>query len=159
MELIDKITEIVEAHLPDESIFIVDIKMTGRKMMSVKITLEGDKGVSIDQCAKVSRAVGFEIEEQDLIKDAYNLEVSSAGVGEPLKLKRQYPVNVGRSVKVFLLEGEVKEREGKLEEVKEDSIVLTEQIRQKGHKKKYTYEVIEIPFSQIEKTEVQVSFK
>ena len=104
-DLEKKVEEIVQNELPDESVFIVDLQITGTNILKVAITLDGDQGISIDQCASVSRKVGFILEEDNLIDQKFNLEVSSPGIDQPLKLKRQYKGNVGRRVEVLLEDG------------------------------------------------------
>jgi ribosome maturation factor RimP len=81
------------------------------------------------------------------------LEVSTPGVDQPLKLKRQYYKNVGRRLKVKVHENIT---EGKLKEVSEDQIVL---VQETGTGKKRELKEIAIPFSEIDKAFVQVSFK
>ncbi|MEH0153981.1 ribosome maturation factor RimP [Limibacter armeniacum] len=156
MELAQEVQEIVERHLPSEELFVVEVQVTGTKKLVVKVVLDGDKGVTVEQCAKVSRATGNELEERELLSDAYNLEVSSAGVGEPLLLHRQYTKNVGRKVKVFLKEGDP--LEGKLENVTDEHIEVAAEIREKGKKKKVTIEPKTVAFDDIDKTEVQITF-
>jgi ribosome maturation factor RimP len=53
-------------------------------------------GQAYHECAQVSRYVGFKLEEENVIEEAYNLEVSSPGIDTPLMLVRQYTKNIGR---------------------------------------------------------------
>src|SRR5690606_36907726 len=79
-ELKQKIEEIVERHLPDESHFIVEVEV-GEKgaQKQIRILIDADGGLNINTCALVSRAVGEEIEAIGLLDQAYVLEVSSPG--------------------------------------------------------------------------------
>jgi ribosome maturation factor RimP len=103
----------------------------------------------------ISRYVGFHLEEENTIAQAYNLEVSSPGVGEPLKLNRQYQKNIGRTVGLKLKDG--KKREGKLLQVAEDSLTIEESVKEKG-KKAVSVESI-VPLNDIIETSVLISFK
>ncbi|TRX62776.1 ribosome maturation factor RimP [Fulvivirga sp. M361] len=155
MELKEKIAAIAEKNLEDESHFLVDIIMSSRQGSGkVLILIDGDKGVNIDDCARLSRKLGHIIEEEEIISDKYILEVSSPGVEHPLTSERQYQKNIGRAVKVSLAEG--KDVKGSLVEVQNDCIVLDQEIK-KGKKK--AYERVELSFSDISKTIVQISFK
>ena len=145
----EKITEI---NRPD--IFIVDIKVSpgGNK---VTILLDGDNGAGITECAQISRYVGFKLEEENAIEQAYNLEVGSPGIDTPLQQQRQYVKNTGRQVAVKTTSGE--KREGKLLAVNEADILIEEQIKVKGKKA----EIVEsyIPMEQITEIKVLISFK
>ncbi|WP_146201624.1 ribosome maturation factor RimP [Sediminitomix flava] len=156
MELVNRIKEIVESHLEDESLFIVDIQVSGTSKPRVLILMDGDNGISIDQCARLSRKVGYQIEEDNVIEDAYILEVSSAGIGEPLMMMRQYKKNVGRKITVYFKDES--EKTGELIDVNEEEIVLSEEVKEKGKRTK-NLPPVAFPFSSIEKAIIQVSFK
>ena len=87
----EKLKEIVGKHLPDDRYFLTEIvaKQAGPKT-KVSIFLDGDQGIDIAVCAQVSRQVGKELEEMELMKHPYTLMVSSPGLDRPLKLPRQY---------------------------------------------------------------------
>lgn len=149
MSVEQTVRQFIEENL-EEEYFIVEIKFKDTKPKSkLGIWLDGDKGITIDKCAKVSRALGSYIEENDIIKQAYNLEVSSAGVDTPLKFKRQYKNNIGRLLRVSLDDGE--NIEGKLVEVSDDNIKL--EIKEKKNIK-----LIELEFEKIQKAKVLISF-
>jgi len=149
-ELVEE--KIAEINRPD--LFIVDIKFNpvGNKAI---ILLDGDQGAGIAECAQVSRYVGFKLEEENVIEEAYNLEVGSPGIDTPLLLVRQYVKNIGRQIAVKTTGGEKKE--GKLVAVNEADIVLEEQVKVKGKKA----EIVEshIPMDQITEIRVLISFK
>lgn len=159
MELKRKIEEIVFSSLGNESLFLVDIEITGSNAMKkVTVLLDGDKGVTVEDCAKISRILGEAIETQSLIDCAYLLEVSSPGVDQPLKLRRQYVKNIGRRLTVHLSDQQIKT--GKLEEVKEDGILIQEEVAEKssGKSKKIKLIPVEIPFKEIKKSNVLIAF-
>lgn len=156
MELEHTITEMVEKHLPDDTHFVVEVKVNqvGHKTV-LGILIDADQGVNIDTCARVSRMVSDEIEAKELIPDAYTIEVSSPGVDYPLSSRRQYAKNIGRSLKVLLESGE--SVEGKLKEVGQTGITLIVTQKEKG--KKATEVESILAFNQIKKSTVLVSFK
>ncbi len=155
-ELKQKIEEIVERHLPDESHFIVEVEV-GEKgaQKQIRILIDADEGLNINTCALVSRAVGEEIEAIALLDQAYVLEVSSPGVDYPLVSERQYKKNLGRNLKVTLADGSTVE--GKLSGVEEAGLTLQVTKKEKG--KKATEEELRLAFEQIKKSIVLVSFK
>lgn len=155
MNLEDKIKEIANKHLAEESHFVVDVNISTRKGPSkVLVLLDGDEGVNIDDCADLSRAISAELEENETMESAYTLEVSSPGVDYPLTLGRQFQKNIGRQVKVTQEDG--KDIKGELKAYSDKSVTLE---KEKGKGKKKEIEEIEIPLQDIKKTIVQISFK
>ena len=154
MNIEKRVRELVEEKIKDKpNLFIVDIKMHSNGKLIILI--DGDKGVGIDDCAAISRHVGFRLEEENVIETAYNLEVSSPGIDLPLTLIRQYLKNIGRNLAIKMADGT--KREGKLTGITEDAIVIVEKIKEKGKRA----EIIEsvIPISKITETKVLISFK
>jgi ribosome maturation factor RimP len=122
MALKEKLTQLVTdiiAVKPD--IFLVDILALDKGKKRIVVLLDGDSGVDIEFCAEVSRKLGNQIEADNLIEDAYTLEVSSPGIDFPIKLARQYFANIGRILKVETANGIV---EGELKSVTETTITI-----------------------------------
>ena len=57
-------------------------------------------GIAIDDCELISRALSDELDAQDFIEDSYILEVSSPGLGRPLKKDRDFERSIGQEVEV-----------------------------------------------------------
>ena len=154
MQVEKRVTELVEEKISDRpELFLVEVKMLPNNKLIIHV--DGDEGISIQDCAAISRHVGFHLEEENTIEKAYNLEVSSPGVGEPLRLKRQYVKNIGRELNVKLAGGEIKE--GELLSVDENSITIAAKIKEKG--KKVQLAETSIDFNGITETKVLISFK
>jgi ribosome maturation factor RimP len=154
MQIEKRVIELIEEKISDRpELFLVEVKMLPNNKLIIHV--DGDEGINIQDCAAISRHVGFHLEEENTIDKAYNLEVSSPGVGEPLKLKRQYDKNVGREVGIKLSNGEVKE--GKLLSVTDQGILIEAKVKDKG--KKVQLVETSINFSDITETKVLISFK
>jgi ribosome maturation factor RimP len=153
MEIREEIRKIAESKLTDPGHFVVDVAVSLRGKQKVLVFVDGDHGVTIDHCAELSRAMSEELDKLPGLNESYVLEVSTPGVDHPLKFNRQYPKHVGRTLKVTLRDQSI---EGKLTDVSTDAITL-EQTTGTGKKKEIN--TIEIPFSDIEKSFVLVSFK
>lgn len=158
--LLQKIHEI------NPDIYVVEMELHRSKISVLRILIDTDEGINISDCRAVSRNIsryleGEEEEGNEIFNFRYNLEVGSPGVGRPLKLLRQYHKNVGRDLKVKLLEGE--EVKGKLTEVQDGFIFLLPQAKKKGKKgstpKKEDVELLKIDFEDIKEAKVLVSFK
>lgn len=153
-ENIGEIRKLAESRLKDESHFVVDVIPSFRSNpKKLLVILDGDKGITIDDCAEVSRELSSVLDETNLIDGAFVLEVSTPGLDQPLKNKRQYVKNIGRNVRVKMKD---KTEEGKLSNVTENGIVL---LQQSGTGKKKEEKALEIQFENIDKTLVLVSFK
>ncbi|AOM77582.1 ribosome assembly cofactor RimP [Pedobacter steynii] len=154
MQVEKRVTALVEEKISDRpELFLVEVKMLPNNKLIIHV--DGDEGISIQDCAAISRHVGFYLEEENTIEKAYNLEVSSPGVGEPLKLQRQYVKNVGRELSVKLNGGEIKE--GKLLSVEDQGITIEAKMKEKG--KKAQLVETSIDFGNITETKVLISFK
>jgi len=138
--------------LLQDDVFLVSIKI--KPTNNFKIYLDADSGLGIEKCIKINRALYKIMEEQGMYPDGdFSLEVSSPGIGEPLKLNRQYKKNVGRFVEVIKTDD--KKEEGKLVDTTEEGITLEQQ---EGKGKKAVTKQVEIPFSDIKQTTVQIKF-
>ncbi len=135
-----------------DHVFLVDVYI--KPTNNIKIFLDADSGLDIDKCVKINRALYKVIEEKQWYPEGdFSLEVSSAGLDQPLKLFRQYLKNVGRNVAVTLLDGTV--IEGKLVEAADDCIKLEQTT---GKNKKATTVQQDIVFSEIKQTKVLITF-
>ena len=155
----EQIIELLQPYLEDDRIFIVEVKTTeGKTRQNITILLDTDEGIKIEECASVSRRFAHFVETNELVAEAYNLEVSSPGIDQPLTLKRQYVKNIGRNLKVNLTGGG--EKVGTLENVTDTGIVLKEEVK-KTKSKKVVEPVADtlIPFETIQQAKVQISFK
>jgi ribosome maturation factor RimP len=154
MNLEKRVRELVDEKLTDRpDLFIVSIKIANQA--NVTVLLDGDNGLGIHDCAMVSRHVGFHLEEENAISDAYTLEVSSPGLDTPLILARQFQKNIDRTLAIKLISGE--KVEGILKAAADGEITLNINIKEKG--KKLRNEDKTIPKSEIAEALVQVSFK
>ncbi|WP_233555512.1 ribosome maturation factor RimP [Pontibacter oryzae] len=150
------IREMAEASLPDSDLFIVDVAVSDSAVRpKITVLADGEQGITIDQCATISRRINKRIEETEGEEVSYVLEVSSPGVDFPLTQPKQFKRNTGRNLKLKMQDGT--EKTGKLEEVTETGLNLMEEVKQKG--KKATYVPVQIPFGDIVKANVVISFK
>lgn len=155
MDIAGKIKELAESHLKDAAHFIVDVVISKHKPHKVSVFVDGDNGITIDHCSDLSRALSENLDKLDLVKENYLLEVGTPGLDQPLKLKRQYLKNIGRGLKVVGKDKSI--RQGKLIAANETLVNLEIETVIKG--KKIELNVVEIPYSEIEKAIVMVSFK
>ncbi len=123
--------------------------------LAIRIILDGDAGVSLQDCMDISRSVEHQLDREAF---DFSLEVSSAGATAPLELPRQYMKNKGRTLKVKTVDSEFK---GVLEEVGASEIRLAWKAREPkpvGKGKHTVRKEVEIPFSDIEHAKVVLKF-
>lgn len=154
-----KIEDLVSAKFAEEDFaecFLVEIKLHANN--SLRVYIDSDSGLVVDQCRRISRYLESYLDEKLWLGEKYTLEVSSPGIDRPLRLKRQYQKNIGRTL--LLETKEDLKREGVLVEVEEDGIFIEELIITK-EKKKRKKEIVKskILFDSIEKAKVKISFK
>jgi ribosome maturation factor RimP len=161
MEIKDKIRDLAIESLPGKEFFIVEVKVTGKaNQQKVLVIADGDNGISIDDCAELSRKLGDALDASELLSGAFQLEVSSPGADEVIKDPRQYTKNTGRRLEIVNEDDEL--IIGTLEGVKENSIVIIPEVKKKkasGKDKKEEPVMLEIPYSKIKKSNVIISFK
>lgn len=151
----ERVLELVDEVIAEKGAFLVDLSVS--KGNKIKVLIDKQDGLSINDCVQVSRFVENKLNRDE---EDFDLEVSSPGVSEPLKVRQQYPKNVGRIVEVTTIENE--KHKGKLLNVSNEGVVIeeTKKVKVEGSKKKKTItEHVNIAFSEIDKTKVLISFK
>lgn len=92
----EKVKELIDQAMAEYSgLFLIDYTISTDYKIS--ITIDGDNGVTLQDCIDVSRAVEGNLDRED---QDFSLEVASAGATSPLKLPRQFKKNIGRKLKV-----------------------------------------------------------
>ncbi len=99
-----------------DDMFVVEVEAKGfTGSQTITVYVDGDSGLSLDECTKISRSLSNRLEEEDLIAGKFDLRVSSPGKERALLIPRQYSKHVGREIELHvLIDGEEKKRKGKL---------------------------------------------
>lgn len=142
----------LEPILADSGLFLVDLIV--KKGNSIKILIDKQEGINIEDCTRVSRLLDAKLDRD--IED-FELEVSSPGLGAPLKVFRQYQKNLGNEVDVIKKDG--MKVSGRLTHVDDDGILLEigekankSRRKNKEDKSKYFF------FSDIKSTKIKINF-
>lgn len=147
----EQIEQFVDELLQDSDVFLIRSSVSNKN--DVKVYLDSDTGLPINVISKINRALYKKIEEAGLFPEGdFSLEVSSPGVDEPLVFNRQYKKHIGRNLEINLTDNQ--SLVGKLISVDEAGI----QVEITKDKKKKLIETREIPYSEISKAIVQISF-
>ena len=103
----------------------IECQRTGR-FMTVRLFIDKEGGVTVDDCADVSRQVSAILDVEDPIAGKYNLEVSSPGLDRPLFTLPQFERYIGQDIAVHLRIPVMERRkwQGKLERIENDMVTL-----------------------------------
>ncbi len=134
-------------------LFLIDFSIDGDN--HIKVVIDGDNGVQVEDCMFVSRAIEHNLdrEEQD-----FSLEVMSAGAASPLVNKRQYKKNINRDIKVKTTSENL---EGTLTNVTDTSITLQWKAREPkpvGKGKVTVNKQAEIAYEDIVEAKIMIKF-
>lgn len=125
----DLLKEKIEPLLEEEGLEIVGFEFSGSRSSSIlRIYVDKSGGVTVGQCASLSRKLGDFLDIEDLIPGRYTLEVSSPGLDRPLTTDRDFKRKVGEKVRVFLKEkvdGKT-EVEGRIKDIQKQDLLLVE---------------------------------
>jgi ribosome maturation factor RimP len=126
--LTEKLKERLLPLIEEENLELVDLEFSpGGPRSLLRIYVDRPAGVTIDNCANLSRKVSDFLDMEDLIPYRYNLEVSSPGLDRPLIKKEDFIRKVGEKIKVFLKEpvdGKL-ELVGEIKKIQEETLYLS----------------------------------
>jgi len=155
MEFRKRIEELLNEFLETrKDLFLIDLKISAGD--DITVILDGDNGVSLQDCLDASRAIEFNMDREE---HDFSLQVMSAGLSEPLATPRQFAKNIGRDIDVLL--NDSSKIEGELAKVDEEKITLVLRYRKPkdiGKGKVDVEEEKEIPYSEIKKALVAIKF-
>lgn len=151
--MIDKLNvlEIIQSKLTDGNIFLVDLKISSDN--KINVIIDGDEGVMISDCITLSRAIESSLDREE---NDFELNVLSAGVGQPLKLTRQYKKNIGRNIRI--VKNDLTEVEGKLLSADEEKIEIDPEIKNKKSKQEVAVKTETINYSDIKEAKIIIKF-
>ena len=151
----EKVKNLVnEALLENSELFLIDLSFLPDNKIYVEV--DGDKGVSLKECIRISRAVEHNLDREE---EDFSLEVTSPDVSKPLKVQRQYLKNLGRILMVKMNNGT--QYEGSLKEVSKEFIVLEWKAREPkpvGKGKVTVVKTAEILLKDIVEAKVKIIF-
>lgn len=87
--------------------FVIDINFRGdNRKKIIEVFVDAEKNIDADNLAEISREINSIIEDQDIIQQAYRLDVSTPGVDRPLKFLKQFPKHINRNFEVTYKNGD-----------------------------------------------------
>lgn len=151
----EKVTQLLQEAMDENpALFLISLDIQGNN--EIKVTIDGDQGVTVQDCIAVSRKVEHNLDREE---EDFSLEVMSVGATTPLQQKRQYKKNIGRSLEVKTTAGA--KLEGTLAEATDENVTLTWKAREPKPvgKGKVTVQKTEvIPYENIVEAKVMIKF-
>ena len=143
------IDQLVQEKVNNTHIFPVSITVS--KSNNIIIILDSDESISIDDCIAVSRQVESNLDRE---KDDFELNVSSAGLTQPLTQVRQYKKNIDHQLDITLQDQQ--KISGYLKAVDEEGIEILETIRIKKQLK--TRDIVRLRYADINTAKLIITF-
>ena len=155
--MIDKnlVRNIVEEWLEGKDYFLVEVTVSPDDKIVVEI--DHAEGVWIDDCVELSRYIESKLNREE---EDYELEVGSAGIGQPFKVLKQYQIHIGKDVEVLAKDG--KKYTGVLADANEENFTITIEVKVKpeGAKRpKLVEQNLTFTYEEIKYTKYLISFK
>ncbi|MDY6297557.1 MAG: ribosome assembly cofactor RimP [Alloprevotella sp.] len=154
--MIDKsiVKTLVDEWLEGKEYFLTDLTISADDRIVVEI--DHKDGVWIEDCVALSRHIedGLNRDEED-----FELEVGSAGIGQPFKVRRQYEIHVGDPVEVLTTAG--RKLRGTLKELGDDTLTLTcqEKVKREGEKRPKLEDVDHVmPLTEVKECRYHLDF-
>jgi ribosome maturation factor RimP len=139
-----KVSDLIEGPLRDQGYDLAEVVLSRYKSaVTLKVFVYGENGVTIDECARLSKVVGDVIDDTDLFDKGYTLELSSPGLDRPLTELRDYRFRVGETVRIEFADPKRKRVKGEIVGAQDDRVEL------KMDEEMVTYDLAEIKQARI----------
>lgn len=126
-EIVARVEELVTPIIDENQFELVDVEYVKEGAnWYLRVYADKEGGININDCVLISRALEEKLDAEDFIQDAYILEVSSPGLGRPLKKDKDFKRSIGEDVevKLYRAENKQKEFEGVLKAFTEDTVTI-----------------------------------
>lgn len=97
-KITERVTELVSPIVEAAGLELVDVEYVRERDWFLRVFIDKEGGIDIDDCSAVSNALAKELDEEDFIKEKYYLEVSSPGIDRPLKKDKDLTAHYGSKV-------------------------------------------------------------
>ena len=149
------VTQLVNEWLEEKDYFLVDVTVTPDNRIVVEI--DHAEGVWIEDCVELSRFIESKLDRE---QEDFELEVGSAGIGQPFKVLQQYVNHIGMEVEVLKNDGMM--LTGVLKEADEEHFTVTtsKKVKLEGEKRpKLVDEDVTFAYNEIKYTKYLINFK
>ena len=151
-EVKEKIARLAGSVAETQGIWIAGVELAGSvRKPTVRVFIDKEGGVTLDDCATVSRGLSALLDVEDVVRSTYVLEVSSPGLDRPLKGKKDFGRFLGKLARIVTKESIENQNffVGRIMEVKENTVIL--KVNEKGE--------VEIPFENVSNARLEIELK
>ena len=145
-----QVTALIGEYLRGSDKFLIDVMI--KPLNHIMVFIDGDHGVTIDDCRNLSRYLE---QKFDRDREDFDLMVSSAGADRPFRVLRQYQKYLGKNLEVVTVSGE--KLEGPL--LKADSAGIKLELKLKKSKKETEMKVLDLKYAEIKTAKIVLSFE
>ncbi|OHE61126.1 MAG: hypothetical protein A2Z47_11795 [Thermodesulfovibrio sp. RBG_19FT_COMBO_42_12] len=134
----------------EQGLEVFDIELLGKGRLLLRVFIDKEGGVTLDDCEKFSKGFGAVLDVEDLFPGPYTLEVSSPGLNRPLKGIKDFEKNIGKLIRIVTVE-KIENQSflmGRIMKVDSNFVYLLVSKREMC-----------IPFEKISKARLEVEFK
>lgn len=152
---VNKVKALVEEWLDGKEYFLTDLTITPDDCITVEI--DQADGVWIEDCVQLSRFIEDHLSRDD---EDYELEVGSAGLGQPFKVLRQWQNHIGKSIEIVTTDG--RKLKGILQEADAEGVVLRtrQKVQVEGKKRPVLQDVdVKLNMSDVKSGRYLIDFK
>lgn len=155
--MIDKnlVKKLVDQWLEGKDYFLTDLTISTDDRIVVEI--DHEEGVWIEDCVELSRFIESQLDRE---QEDFELEVGSAGIGQPFKVLRQYEIHQGEQVETLTLDG--RKLKGVLHDVTPETFTITyqEKVKEEGDKRpKLVDRNVTLRYDEVKWTKYIIDFK
>ena len=143
----DKVSALAHQIADEHEVEVFDIEIYGRGKVVIRVTVDKEGGVTLDDCARFSRSLGALLDVEDPLPRSYTLEISSPGLDRPLRNVKDFKKNSGKLARIITIE-KIENQNffvGRIHDVTDNSITLSVKNRE-----------IAIPLQNISKAKLEV---
>ena len=96
----DQVEQLLQAPIAEQGFQLLEVQFRQEGRWVLRLIIDGEAGVNLDDCGAVSELAGRVLDVEDVIPQAYALEVSSPGLFRPLKTPKHFRQSIGRTARV-----------------------------------------------------------
>lgn len=146
----DRVLKLAMRVAQEQGVEVFDIELLGKNKLLLRVTIDKEEGVTLDDCEKFSRSLEAFLDVENPVPGSYTLEVSSPGLDRPLRSIKEFEKNIGKLTRIITIE-KIKGQNffiGRIISVGSDYVKLLVNEHE-----------IDIPFEKISKARLEVEVK
>jgi ribosome maturation factor RimP len=100
----DRVLKLAMRVAEEQGVEVFDIELLGKNKLLLRVSIDKEEGVTLDDCEKFSRRLEAFLDVEDPVPGSYTLEVSSPGLDRPLRSIKEFEKNIGKLTRIITIE-------------------------------------------------------